>query len=136
MLRAEKSERVGMSSSVAKGWSTGSDQAHREKVARNVFQHAGFRARTCYAQPARPSSPAGPKQPRSRPEMSFVAVFTASAMGFTLLVPILMVVVLLAYSAPARRAVRLGTEPVEGGTPRGGSTSGADLGADVSRLAA
>ena len=36
--------------------------------------------------------------------MSFVAVFTASAMGFTLLVPILMVAVLLAYAAPRRPA--------------------------------
>jgi len=67
--------------------------------------------------------------------MSFVAVFTASAMGFTLLVPILMVVVLLAYSAPARRAVRHGAEPVEGRIKL--STSrGSDSGAEVSRLAA
>ena len=64
--------------------------------------------------------------------MSFVAVFTASAMGFTLLVPILMVVVLLAYSAPARRAVRLGTDPVESRPAR----DVADRGSDVSRLAA
>jgi len=61
--------------------------------------------------------------------MSFVAVFTASAMGFTLLVPILMVVVLLAYSAPARRAVRLGTDTEA-------TTSGDTADRDLSRLAA
>jgi len=61
--------------------------------------------------------------------MSFVAVFTASAMGFTLLVPILMVVVLLAYSAPARRAVRLGTDAEA-------TTSGDTADRDLSRLAA
>ena len=63
--------------------------------------------------------------------MSFVAVFTASAMGFTLLVPILMVVVLLAYSAPARRAVRLSSEG-DGRTVKGRD----DVAAEVSRLAA
>ena len=67
--------------------------------------------------------------------MSFVAVFTASAMGFTLLVPILMVVVLLAYSAPARRAVRLGTD-TEVRTSGDHVERGAERGAELSRLAA
>lgn len=64
--------------------------------------------------------------------MSFVAVFTASAMSFTLLVPILMVGVLLAYGSPARRAVPVESDPMESRASRGG----ADRGADVSRLAA
>jgi hypothetical protein len=34
--------------------------------------------------------------------MSFVTVFTASAMGFALLVPLLMVLVLLVYGGPGR----------------------------------
>jgi hypothetical protein len=64
--------------------------------------------------------------------MSFVAVFTASAMGFTLLVPIAMVLVLLAYGAPSRRAVPVKADPTESRPQRGG----VDRGADVSRLAA
>jgi len=64
--------------------------------------------------------------------MSFVAVFTASAMGFTLLVPIAMVLVLLAYGAPARRTVPVEADPMESRAPRGG----VDHGADVTRLAA
>ncbi len=64
--------------------------------------------------------------------MSFVAVFTASAMGFTLLVPIMMVLVLLSYGAPNRRSVPVESGPMESHAQRGG----VDHGADVSRLAA
>jgi hypothetical protein len=47
-------------------------------------------------------------------EMSFVTVFTASAMGFALLVPLLMVAVLLVYGGPEgqrRSPAKVRTEP-------------------------
>ncbi|MFC4785829.1 hypothetical protein ACT8ZV_15220 [Nocardioides sp. MAHUQ-72] len=59
--------------------------------------------------------------------MSFVAVFTASAMGFTLLVPILMVLVLMVYGAPAARRALHDEAPSPSGDPDR---------ADVSRIAA
>jgi hypothetical protein len=59
--------------------------------------------------------------------MSFVAVFTASAMGFTILVPIAMVMVLLVYGAPARRAVPVASDPTESRAARQ-RHGGADLG--------
>ena len=46
--------------------------------------------------------------------MSFVTVFTASAMGFALLVPLLMVAVLLVYGGPEgqrRSPAKVRTEP-------------------------
>jgi hypothetical protein len=91
----------------------------------------------------RPSSLAGSIDSRKeQSEMSFVAVFTASAMGFTILVPIAMVAVLLVYGAPARRAVPVSSDPKEsraarqqrGGADHGDSTD--DHLAVVTRLAA
>ena len=75
--------------------------------------------------------------------MSFVAVFTASAMGFTILVPIMMVVVLLAYGAPARRAAAVEAEPTQAARLGGAgrvvvrhAERGQDRAPDVTRLAA
>ena len=72
--------------------------------------------------------------------MSFVAVFTASAMGFTILVPIAMVMVLMVYGAPARRAVPVTSSPEESRarhTGRGGADRGDDARVRVTtRLAA
>ena len=71
--------------------------------------------------------------------MSFVAVFTASAMGFTILVPIAMVMVLLVHSAPARRAVPVESDPKESRvarTGRGGAGRGDDARVHVTQLAA
>jgi len=71
--------------------------------------------------------------------MSFVAVFTASAMGFTILVPIAMVMVLLVHGAPARRAVPVQADPEESlaRTGRGGADRGDDARVRVTtRLAA
>ena len=75
--------------------------------------------------------------------MSFVAVFTASAMGFTILVPVAMVMVLLVYGAgdgaPARRTVPVESDPVESRAAhpaRGGADHGDDARVEVTRLAA
>jgi len=71
--------------------------------------------------------------------MSFVAVFTASAMGFTILVPVAMVMVLLVYGAPARRAVPVESRPKESRaarTGRGGTDRGDDARLHVTHLAA
>ena len=62
--------------------------------------------------------------------MSFVAVFTASAVGFTILVPIAMVMVLLVYGAPARRAVPVEADPKESRVARTGR-GGVDHGDDA-----
>jgi hypothetical protein len=43
--------------------------------------------------------------------MSFVTVFTASAMGFALLVPLLMVLVLLVYGGPDGRRTPVKVAP-------------------------
>ena len=65
--------------------------------------------------------------------MSFVAVFTASAMGFTILVPIAMVMVLLMYGAPARRAVPVPVDSKESHAARR-ARGGVDHGDDVREL--
>jgi len=62
--------------------------------------------------------------------MSFVAVFTATAMSFTILVPLAMVLVLMAYGAPARRAVPVESRPMESRAARTGR-GGADRGDDA-----
>jgi hypothetical protein len=74
--------------------------------------------------------------------MSFVVVFTASAMGFALLVPCAMVLVLLAYGSQARQELRAQrpvghqTVPQPAVSPRAVSSAPTRKAVDVRRLAA